>query len=88
MTHAEFRQLHPAAPGLEPTGCIGELAEGGTMVDPDGGHQVMIMVCQAPDCGHVVVWDRTDDRVRNDYHPDPRRLVRELAARMKAPSGQ
>jgi hypothetical protein len=93
MTHAEFRESHRSASGLEPplvwspdgsaAPCIGELATGGAMIDPADGHQVEILVCRSPDCQHVVVWDRTDDCVRNDYHPDPRALVKALAARMR-----
>jgi hypothetical protein len=92
MTHAQFRESHPCLSGLEPplvwtdgraVPCTGELAEGGAMVDPADGHQVTILVCQCPDCQHVVVWDRTSGVVRNDYHPDPRALVRALAAKMR-----
>jgi hypothetical protein len=82
MTHAEFREAHPASTGLTPSDCPGELAAGMDLPGDPGGAELTLFRCTG--CGHHVILDRTADTVRNDYDGDPGRMLRALAAKMKA----
>jgi hypothetical protein len=85
MTHAEFRRLHPSAPGilLEPSHCPGEVVESATYHDAAAeGHEVVTYRCA--DCGATIVLDRTAGFVRNDY-PDWTRLAARLAEHLRSP---